>query len=252
MKQQKFFIISIIIIAIISAIFYGIRYNSITIDIFSRYPNLILNGTFSDFIDPKRIEKMIPDFPIDNNSLKSVTNLTSFTNEIKSNSNAITGTGNVTDDTNLINTLTKIIISKFNTTSSNRLLPSSSDFVNMKLHKYNATGTWNASIVHGEEFNFSAQIKLEKINEGIRPLRINLESSAPDKVTIIQGRNESILVNGIGEVKLGNNKFRSPILFIFSNMKDIYIYLPTSLRDVSNPDISLIGKIDTDNQKKIH
>ena len=88
MKQQKFFFISIIIIAIISVIFYGIRYKSLTVDIFSKYPNLILQGTFSEFIDPKRIEKMIPDFPIDNNSLKSIENLTSFTNEINTFRNA--------------------------------------------------------------------------------------------------------------------------------------------------------------------
>jgi hypothetical protein len=194
---------------------------------------------------------VITDFPLNNNTLRSIANLTYFTNENQANSNPMTNNGNTTDETNLINTLTKIIISKFNTTYSNRLPPSGADFVNMKFDKYNATGTWNASILLGKDFNFSAQINLQKINEGNKPLFIKFESRAPNEVTMIQGRNDSILVNGIGEVKLGKNNFRTPVVFIFSNMKDIFLYLPTSLRDVSNPDISLVGKIDKNKLNKI-
>ena len=244
LKQQKFFVISIIIIGLISAIFYVIRYNSLTIDFFSKYPYLMMEGTFSAPIDPKRIELLIKAFPLKNISLFSISNLTYHTNENQANINSTTAVPNLTDDTSLINTLTKIIISKFNTSYPDSPLSLGSNFLDMKVDRYNATGTWNASILQGRDVNFSAQIHLQKVNKAINTYFIKLKSNARDKVDIIQGKNDSILINGIGEIKIEKNTFKIPVVLVLSKMKDIYLYLPTSLRDISNPDLSLAGKID--------
>lgn len=173
-----------------------------------------MEGTFSTPIDPKRIELLIKAFPLKNISLFSISNLTYHTNENQANINSTTAVPNLTDDTSLINTLTKIIISKFNTSDPDTPLSLGSDFLDMKVDRYNATGTWNASILQGRDVNFSAQIHLQKVNKAINTYFIKLKSNIRDKVDIIQGKNDSILINGIGEIKIEKNTFKIPVVFL--------------------------------------
>ena len=132
---------------------------------------------------------------------------------------------NLTDDTSLINTLTKIIISKFNTSYPDSPLSLGSDFLDMKVDRYNATGTWNASILQGRDVNFSAQIHLQKVNKAINTYFIKLKSNARDKVDIIQGKNDSILINGIGEIKIEKNTFKIPVV-LCTLKNEGYLSLP--------------------------
>lgn len=218
---KSFFLLTIIVILVISIAFFLYRYDSVTVNFFPQNSDLEYRGVFNNATSLAEFGNTLNSLRLTNISNKQA-NTTSVVVEsgVVENNNTLSTMDQIVSLSNPVETLTSMMVNILENSSTNDTHHRND--IELKNY-YSLGGDWNLK-VRGHEFsNFTGKILVNNnLNNITKVYHIKLATFTPNNLTY-QTSNQILKIMGTGDLTLDDQTDKIQLLIILYRNENIYV-----------------------------